>query len=197
MFRFLFISAMFLLVVLFVPQKPAVAMLNNSKHDFSYLGQAPCSYCHMVHHSIGTALRPAYQKEAPMITRVYSSATMKHKPKLATINYSDAPLCMTCHDGMNVNVLNMPVITGLVVGKSVDLNQSGTSLSDDHPIGFDFDPLSDPNKYNVPTKTHPGYGASKKEVWCCTCHNPHNNQYGAFLVASNEGSAICLDCHKK
>lgn len=197
MIRIHFLSVSLFLYLLLVVQTPTNAMLNNSKHDFSYLGQAPCSYCHMVHHSVGTALRPAYQKEAPMITRVYSSATMKHKPKLTTINYSDAPLCMTCHDGMNVNVLGVPVITALVVGKSVDLNQGGSSLSDDHPIGFDFDPLSDPNRYNVPTKTHPVYGKSRMEVWCCTCHNPHNNQYGAFLVASNEGSAICLDCHKK
>lgn len=188
----------FLLVLIFIAiQRSAFAVLTDSKHNFSYLGDAPCSYCHMVHHSIGTALRPAYQKEAPMITRVYSSATLKNKPSLTVINYSDAPLCMTCHDGMNVHVLGLPALTDLVVGKSVDINANGTSLSDDHPIGFDFDPLSEPDKYNVPTKTHPNYGQSKKEIWCCTCHNPHDNKYGAFLVASNDGSALCLDCHKK
>lgn len=183
--------------ILLVAQKPAFAMLVDSKHDFSYLNGAPCGYCHTVHQAIGTALRPAYQKEAPMITKVYSSATMRNKPSLTVINYSDAPLCMTCHDGMNVHVLGIQGITDLIVGKSVDINAGGNSLSDDHPIGFDYNPSLDPKNYNIPTKAHPRYGLSKKEIWCCTCHNPHNNQFGAFLVASNSGSALCLDCHNK
>jgi predicted CXXCH cytochrome family protein len=32
-------------------------------------------------------------------------------------------------------------------------------------------------------------------VGCSTCHNPHDNTYVPFLVMSNQGSALCLQCH--
>jgi len=37
--------------------------------------------------------------------------------------------------------------------------------------------------------------SENNEVGCITCHDPHNNERGNFLRVSNEGSAICLECH--
>jgi predicted CXXCH cytochrome family protein len=190
-------QVLFMVCVLFGTVQSACALLVDSKHDFSYLGNSPCSYCHTVHNAIGTALRPAYQKEAPMVTKLYSSATMKYTPSLAIANYSDAPLCLTCHDAINVPVLNNPTITNLIQGKSTDINWGGRSLGDDHPIGFEFKPALDPKKFKVPVKALARFGPNRNEIWCCSCHNPHNNTHGAFLVASNAESALCLDCHNK
>jgi len=34
-----------------------------------------------------------------------------------------------------------------------------------------------------------------KELQCTTCHDAHNNQYGNFLVMSNQNSELCNTCH--
>jgi len=34
-------------------------------------------------------------------------------------------------------------------------------------------------------------------VECSSCHDPHDNTYGSFLVEDNSGSALCLRCHVK
>ena len=34
-----------------------------------------------------------------------------------------------------------------------------------------------------------------KKLQCATCHNPHDDQFGKFLVMDNTGSALCLACH--
>ena len=35
----------------------------------------------------------------------------------------------------------------------------------------------------------------QKQLQCDSCHDPHNNQYGKFLVQDNTASALCLQCH--
>jgi len=37
------------------------------------------------------------------------------------------------------------------------------------------------------------YGAGN--IHCTTCHDPHDNTEGKFLVMSNTGSALCITCH--
>jgi len=189
------------LVVIFISPLTAYALLVDSKHDFSYLGSAPCSYCHTVHHSIGGVLRPSYQGTAPQILKAYSSVTMRHKPTAGSAYASDAPLCLTCHDGMNVGKLGISALTDSVVNKSVDLNIGGSSagsdLSDDHPVGFEFNPFLSPTKLKFPTKAHANFGPNKNEIWCSSCHNVHNNAIRPFLNVSMERSELCLDCHIK
>ena len=34
------------------------------------------------------------------------------------------------------------------------------------------------------------------QLQCTSCHDPHNNQYGTFLVMANTASALCVQCHK-
>jgi len=39
---------------------------------------------------------------------------------------------------------------------------------------------------------------SQSRLQCTSCHDPHNDQYGNFLVVANtDGSALCLVCHKQ
>ncbi|MBI2362927.1 MAG: cytochrome c3 family protein, partial [Elusimicrobia bacterium] len=40
------------------------------------------------------------------------------------------------------------------------------------------------------------YGETNR-VECGSCHDPHDNQNGKFLVKSNAGAALCLTCHQK
>jgi len=45
------------------------------------------------------------------------------------------------------------------------------------------------------SNTNISYGTAGTYIGCTTCHDPHNNQYGKFLVMSNTGSKLCLNCH--
>ena len=74
----------------------------------------------------------------------------------------------------------------------------GTDLSDDHPVSFVYSadlatkdpqirtPDSLPDELRLDR-----YG----EVQCVTCHDPHDDTFGDFLVLSNLRSNLCLKCH--
>lgn len=175
-------------------------------HDFSVLGGNPCSYCHSIHNQAGGLGRPSYMGDVPDIMKVYSSATMNHKPTLATVQNSDAPLCLTCHDGANITTLASALPTNpaevyvrdRIVGTGRDIS---VDLSNDHPVGFEFkgsasgdDDIKSPDDPNVNVT----FGISGKEMWCSTCHNVHGGVEGTkFLVKSNGTSSLCFECHIK
>lgn len=73
-----------------------------------------------------------------------------------------------------------------------------TDLSDDHPVSFVYDSglasargeLKDPATLTGRVRLdHTG------QMQCTACHDPHDNQYGKFLVAQNTASALCVACH--
>ena len=170
-----------------------------SKHDFSSLGISPCGYCHSVHNALGGMglINPGFGT-FPSITKVYSTSTRIFNADIASINKSDAPLCLACHDQNSTN--SNPYFK--IVKERFDIRGGtdiyiGTDLSNDHPIGFTFDPSLSPAKIKEPVKAHVTYGPGGRQMWCSTCHDVHNNEFGNFLVMPNTGSALCLDCHIK
>ena len=34
-----------------------------------------------------------------------------------------------------------------------------------------------------------------RQLQCTTCHDPHDNKYGNFLVMDNTESRMCQSCH--
>ncbi len=86
-------------------------------------------------------------------------------------------------------------------------------LSDDHPISFDYQDVLDSGEDNgfhtVANARTAGVrffpldaAGGSYRVECSSCHDPHvdyetNTQYKPFLVASNDGSALCKACHNK
>lgn len=170
----------------------------SSKHDFTALGTSPCGVCHTVHSGLGGRglMNPGFGA-FPLITKVYSSSTKIYNADIATLNKSDAPLCLACHDQTTVNSNgNLTVVQQKFTTRADPGVYINTDLSNDHPVGFDFDPTLSPTKIKAPVTAHVTFGPSRKQMWCSTCHNVHNNQFGNFLVMSNSGSALCLDCHK-
>ena len=74
----------------------------------------------------------------------------------------------------------------------------GTDLSQTHPVSFVYDAglaaangkLKDPSTLKDKVRLdHSG------QMQCTSCHNPHDDQYGKFLVMDNTASALCLACH--
>lgn len=127
-------------------------------------------------------------------------------------------LCMSCHDGtvavqslynapneapINDNPANITVTSGgnvSAAGLITGNPNLGTDLSNDHPVNFTYDTalatadgeLNDPA--TTPAVAALLFGGT---VQCASCHDPHNDTFGAFMVMDNTGSALCVTCHQK
>ena len=182
-----------LVVVLIFFTSPSFADLSESAHDFG-----GCSICHSVHNSAGGG--GAIFVENPVdATDFYKSSTLDADVTLAGVNASDAPFCLTCHDGASIakgqHAPLAPYITG-----NLDI---GTDLSNDHPIGFVYDFASSADSeikvsgsLSNPDMVH--FGPNRDQMWCSSCHDAHGGVPNTpMLVMSNDGSALCLECHIK
>ncbi|MDD5304693.1 MAG: cytochrome c3 family protein, partial [Elusimicrobia bacterium] len=193
----------------------------NSKHDLSVgsattgpkstTEQQTCMFCHTVH-------RPAQRSQlwnradSAVQFTFYSSNYLNNylgqaTPTMTDLKASKTKLCLSCHDGVTAlgalyniapNTLQM---TGTLGASSV----IGTDLSNDHPVLYDVKPGAGP-------PTQPGtdseiqlppagdavkvYGTTNR-VECTSCHEPHDNTFGKFLVKSNANAALCTSCHQK
>lgn len=99
------------------------------------------------------------------------------------------------HDGMGPNI-----------GEMYPGGPATGNLANDHPVSFTFnnaliteDAGGGAPQLQLPPTGHAVklVGPNRDQLECSTCHDVHNDQYGAFLVMSNSGSAICLTCHIK
>jgi predicted CXXCH cytochrome family protein len=165
-----------------------------------------CIFCHTVHHASGVT--PLWNHSLSTYSNyvVYSSARLQTLKLTIPQPNGSSRLCLSCHDGtvalgsvssgapqikMQGGVLNMPV---------GDPSNLGTDLSADHPISFVYDAAlaaSDSAAVNNPDNlnTKAVRMDSQHRLQCTSCHDPHNNQYGNFLVVSDT-STLCLVCHK-
>lgn len=161
--------------------------------------QQVCIFCHAPHNTQG--VRPLWNRELPATSyRIYQSSTLDAKPEQPV---GSSKLCLSCHDGT--------IALGSVLSHSdrilmsggdfmpAGLTNLGTDLSDDHPISFQYSSgLAASDRQLVAPETLP------KEVkldpagllQCTSCHNPHNNAYGDFLVMRNEFGLLCATCHR-
>jgi predicted CXXCH cytochrome family protein len=159
-----------------------------------------CVFCHTVHKTTGE--HPLWSHAMSAVTNyvVYSSPTMK-----ATVGQPDGSsrLCLSCHDGTvalgSVSCRTTPIEmqNGVTTMPSGAANL-GTDLSGDHPISFVYDQSlaqQDPRVKDPTTLDRKIRLDHFNKVQCVSCHNPHDDQFGSFLVMDNTGSALCLACH--
>ena len=88
----------------------------------------------------------------------------------------------------------------------------GNNLTDDHPIGFNYQAVLDERsaglftiaQVNTKSSNSIRFFGSNNKVECSTCHDPHvdysatgNPLLKPFLVMDNSGSKLCLSCHDK
>src|SRR5689334_4053101 len=196
--------------VLAVPfsSSPAAESILASKHDLSAAGPGTiratsesdvCIFCHTPHR--GTGELPLWNHAASSATYTpYSSSTTR-----ATIGQPTgaSKLCLSCHDGT--------VALGMVATRATPIAMQsgtttmppgranlGTDLSDDHPVSFRYDSalvsahgeLTDPSALTDKVRLD-----HNQEMQCTSCHDPHSNEFGKFLVKNNTSSALCVTCH--
>lgn len=197
-----------LLLWLAVPVAHSAETILNSKHNLSATSTGNiratkeaevCIFCHTPHGS---------GREAPLWNRYSSGATYlpySSTTTKATIGQptGSSKLCLSCHDGTvalgMVRSRETPLemqagITTMPHGRSL----IGTDLSDDHPISFVYDSalaarssgLKDPLLLTGRVRLD-----DSGQMQCTSCHDPHNNEFGKFLVQNNYASALCVTCH--
>jgi len=203
------IAALLLLVgTLLLQATPARAVLANTKHNLSVSGPGAvratsetqtCVFCHAPHNSSPNA--PLWNRRNPAGSYTpYASSTAQAnagQPTGASLN------CLSCHDGTIAlgEVLSRSQKITMAGGTNMPAGNSnlGTDLSDDHPISINYNAslaaahggeLADPSTLTGKVKLD-----ASGQLQCTSCHDPHDDTNGKFLVMSNQSSALCQMCH--
>lgn len=159
-----------------------------------------CIFCHTPHHSTGDT--PLWNHSLSKQTYiVYDSPTMN--AKVGQPNGA-SKLCLSCHDGtVALGMVNSRSQTIEMAGGATYMPSGptnlGTDLSAHHPVSFTYDSklAADDGKLKDPsTLTGKVKLDRSSQMQCTSCHNPHDNQFGNFLVIESTGSKLCTTCHQ-
>lgn len=174
---------------------PVSALIDGTPHDLSAIaGGSSCGFCHTPHGALtGTPLWS--HKLSTAVYEIYQSSSLEASVGQPT---GSSKYCLSCHDG--TVALAESVRGGSSGGTYITPGQAnlGTDLSDDHPISFVYSTaLSTEDVQIRPPSMAPEQLRLDKsgELQCRTCHDPHDNRYGNFLVMSNRRSQMCVSCH--
>ncbi len=171
------------------------AIVAGTTHDLSPAqdGSMSCQFCHTPHMALsGTPLWN--HKLSDRIYEIYWSSSLDADVGQPT---GSSKLCLSCHDGtiaLEATVRSGSGRTYMPPGST----NVGTDLSDDHPISFVYSAdLSnkDPQIRQVDSLPDEFHIDQYGEMQCSTCHDPHDDTFGNFLVASNLRSNLCVKCH--
>lgn len=184
----------------------------NSGHDFhgnSWSGGEICVPCHTPHNATATSDAPLWNRALNTSTyTLYSGFDMQAS---AAQPGTASKLCLSCHDG----AVALENFGGVTTGTTNITGRAnlGSTLADDHPVGITYNTAlvgtgtSQDNELYDPSTQNSGLGGTidadllvSSKVECSSCHDPHNNQHGNFLVMDNsgtKGSDLCLTCHNK
>jgi predicted CXXCH cytochrome family protein len=203
------------MLLLFAARPGIAGSITGSLHDFTtsaWSGGRICVACHTPHKAdMSVSDAPLWNhRNSTQSYTLYTSTSLN-----ATMGQpgSTSKLCLSCHDG-TVAVDSFGGATGTTTISAA--NNIGTTLADDHPIGFTYNTAlatADGSLYDPTTKAVTiGSGAQTKtgtisslllysgKMECSTCHDVHNT----FTVGTTgltkmaqAGSQLCFACHNK
>lgn len=177
-----------------------------TKHNLSVSGTGTiraltetriCVFCHTPHNS--APLSPLWNKQVlPRIYTLYTSPTLKSGPLPQP--FGPTKLCLTCHDGtIAMGAVLNPAGGIAMAGNDLlppgNLSNFGLDLSGHHPVSFEYHNALPNDELASSPPPDLVYGGTD-QVHCITCHDPHNDTYGKFLLKDNRFSALCIDCHQ-
>jgi predicted CXXCH cytochrome family protein len=181
----------------------------NSPHNLSASGkgtyhsvleQRVCIFCHAPHNArSGT---PLWNRD-PSSDSVYApykgSSTLK--ASVSHLPTGASRRCLSCHDGtIALGSFRGSAATDLAA-LPTGTRTYMSDLSADHPISFVYDVNLVAQKKNEVASPQQLPAQIRLDadgnLQCTTCHDPHDNMFGNFLVMSNResGSPLCKACH--
>lgn len=199
-----------------LPACPLAQSVIDTKHNLSAgapvseikatAEQRVCIFCHTPHHA--SPVTPLWSRTTGGVYYFYGSSSLAAQPGQPS---GASRLCLSCHDGtIAIGMLYgaiepIPMVGGITTLPSGASNL-GTDLRDDHPISFVYDNSLFMGKKGelIDPSLLPGRGIKLENgrLECSSCHDPHKNPYGKFLVRSNqvpynEDTYLCAACHNK
>ena len=186
------------------------------KHGIAFDEVRVCVFCHTPHNA-----QPAWSVSAPLWNRALTSDAQQYSMYdsqmfsqvvglVPTRPTGASRVCLGCHDGsiaLNLyggKVINAGTGSSAPTVMPSDTNPASnpnltTNLAGDHPISFPYTAdLAAKAELVPPAALPPAIKLDKSgSLQCTACHDPHNNQYGNFLVMDNsqDGSPLCNSCH--
>ena len=178
----------------------------DTKHNLSVSGPGVvraltenriCIFCHTPHNSL--PLSPLWNRELePRVYSVYASPTLKAGP-LPQQPTGSTKLCLSCHDGTIAMGAVLNPAGGIAMAQgtfpSGSLSNFGLDLSGHHPVSFPYHTALPNAELVSPPPEELVFGGTD-DLHCTTCHDPHKDTYGRFLVKDNRYSALCTTCHQ-
>lgn len=160
-----------------------------------------CVFCHTPHHASFDG--PLWSRKSNIsIYTPYVSPTIRANPQQPM---GVSRLCLSCHDGtiaLGTLLDDYELSTlGPLPPPDADPRKNsnlGKDLRTSHPVSMTYGLAAE--FYDKTTLEAKGIKlAEDTYVECNSCHDPHNNQYGNFLVRDTavQHDALCLDCHNK
>lgn len=186
------------ILFLFILPCPVLAQsISGSAHDLSAsgsLGNYICEYCHTPHAAIPAT--PLWSRDLPgTVYTMYdenTSSTSEIPYNAAGLPDGTSILCLSCHDG---TIAPTSPDRTIPEGSSAIL---GSDLSDDHPISFVYDAsLASSDGQLLMAPVYPAGLDGNNKMQCTSCHNPHDDGNGSFLVTTYEYANLCLLCHDR
>ena len=189
---------------------PVFAGLATSKHNLSVSGPGTvkaasetqnCLFCHAPHNA--SPIAPLWNRSNPGTSYTpYTSSTSIARPGQPT---GASLQCLSCHDGTIAlgDVLSRGTRIGMAGGVTTmpaGNSKLGSDLSDDHPISFAYTATLAATRgelANPATLTGKVKLDAAGQLQCTSCHDPHDDSNGKFLVVPNQASALCQTCHVK
>lgn len=183
------------------------ADITGTKHDFSSntWGVTECGGCHKPHNA--GSLIPLWNDgnsfdDTLSGTVTYSSptGTLDGTQTNGVTGISEA--CMACHDGM----VDFDATADINAGDANrNINQYLDYSKSNHPVNITYQDdldtgLNDPADFTNNTVRLFAADGSKSnitgsKVECSSCHTPHDDSNGAFLLTSK--ATLCQECHAK
>ena len=190
------------------PVQQAAQRIKTTVHNLSSTGPGVvraateteiCLFCHTPHGS--NTEGPLWNRSIPAGRYlIYKSSSLKAKPGQPT---GSSKLCLSCHDGTIAlgSVLSRAAPIVMAGPDRIPAGHSnlGTDLTDDHPISFAYSSSTVGSSTElVPAEAiiPPVHLDPNGEVQCTSCHEPHDNSFGKFLVRPDDQSALCRSCHR-
>jgi len=161
-----------------------------------------CIFCHTPHLTRGNQTPQHFgwnRADSTATYTTYESSTM-----YATVGQPTgaSKLCLSCHDG--TIALGAILSQKNVIPFQGDWEDSpanlGTDLSNDHPISFTYDTtLAGDNSELVDPSTLTGDIRldAAEQLQCTSCHDPHDDSNGMFLVVADPVRELCTACHQR
>ncbi|MDZ4164846.1 MAG: cytochrome c3 family protein [Smithellaceae bacterium] len=181
--------------------KPSFPLPAEFPLDWS--GKMTCVTCHEVHgkrknllvsEKTGKAFCITCHRGALLTKQGHEAvSSLVHQPQYEITKF-DRPLdresqdCLSCHDG------GFARLREVTIGAGIWNHGRGAGVS--HPVGVDYQQASRKGGYKRMTSLNRRIRFFNGKLGCGSCHSLYS-ALPAKLVMSNQGSALCLECHIK